>query len=211
MSEQTHTTKPIVATTPEERAKIVADLIKTGRKLVSFTPPLSGESAQRINTTLTLLKNLKEKISLFAAEVKDQSDTIAQRLEKLKDEPSLTLDIDIEQAGKSVEKYTGLLERINEEITHEEGRLASYAALEQPTLLPVYMQEPDDFDQFIAVNVNRIKKQSKKIEKDLMVSYSRYQFSFKGHLKQIEQVEKYVMIQKRLEAMQKEQKAEQAS
>jgi|GEM_PF-5092281 len=179
-----------------------------GQKLISFIPPLSPVSSKSLDTALQLLSTLKEKIKSFSAEVRAQSDEITKHLKVLTDEPLVQLNIDVDAAQKSVNKYLDLLGKIDAEIDKEIANTAHCRSLNQNTFLPVSFFEADDFDTFVASTVSRIKKQVKRIEKDLMVSYSRYQFSFKRHMVQIRQVQRAVAFEKKIQAIQEQKKKE---
>jgi hypothetical protein len=176
----------------EKTREILQKMSAQGKKPVLFVPPMSAPSRTTIDTGLQQLATLKTKIDTIRTTVNEQNDHINGRLGKLQDNPILKIDGENKQAKESVAQYTDLLDRILEEVKFEEGLLSDYAALEKQTVIPVWFQEPDEFDPYIRFKVNRVKKQVKKIERDLDVSFSRYQFSFDRQCKHLDNVEQFV-------------------
>jgi len=176
--------------------EVTERLATAGQKLLLFTPPTSQNSSNMLLYTVTLLKNLEEKIALIHSSVRTQHENLAKRIKKLEPEKEIRINIDLNQSQKSITKYTHLLDRILEEISHEKKTLQNYISLKQPTYLTVLIQDPDTFDAYVRTKTNRVKRQVKKIEKDLHISFSRYQFSFENHTKRLNQVESYLALSK---------------
>lgn len=202
------------AATPEQdeavaKAKeMLQKMAAQGKKPVLFVPPMSDQSRTSLDIGLQQLATLKTKIEGIRVKVNEQNDHINERLGKLQDNPILKIDGENKQAKESVAQYTDLLDRIIDEINFEEKLLADYAALDTQTVIPVWFLEPDEFDPYIRFKINRVKKQVKKIERDLDVSSSRYQFSFDRQCKHLENVESFVSYNMKLrEAQEKMQKA----
>lgn len=173
----------------EKTKERLMQLAREGKKPLLFVPPLSTQSSVLLDTGLSQLAALKEKISDIQAKVGEQSAHIHERLQKLRDNPIIKIDAENKEAKASVEQYTQLLNRIAEEIDFESSLLTNYCSLEEQTVLPVWAYEPDDFDAYIKLKIGRVKKQIKKIERDLNVSFSRYQFSFDKQCKNLANME----------------------
>ena len=201
-------TEPSQAIDPElEKTKqMIARWAERGHKPILFDPPLSDTSSRIIQDAQAQLATLKEKIAAIHATVNEQHTHITQRLGKLKDNPVLTVDTENKQANESVTQYSKLLDRIVQEVEYEHSQLQRYADLDTKTALPVPFHEPDNFDGFIRSKVNRVKKQVKKIHRDLDVSSSRYSFSFEKQCKNLENIEAMVAYNLKLREIQEQQK-----
>lgn len=182
----------------ERTREKLMQLAREGKKPVLFTPPYSERSLKNLSLGKSQLAALTEKIGHIRTEVTSQSEQISARLAGLKDNPVVTVDSENKQAKESVAQYTALLNRILEEITFEISLLERYGSFEQKTVVPVWANEPSNFDDYIHFKVGMVKKQIKKIERDLSVSFSRYTFSFEKQSKNLENVEALVKYNMRL-------------
>lgn len=183
----------------EQTKEKLMQLAREGKKPLLFTPPHSAQCLSLLDAGLNQLAALKAKISDIQTKVGEQSGHIDERLQKLKDNPIIKIDTENKEAKASVEQYTQLLTRIAEEIDFESGLLTNYRSLDSQTVLPVWAHEPDEFDAYIKAKIGRVKKQIKKIERDLNVSFSRYQFSFDKQCKNLTNMEALIAYNMKLQ------------
>ncbi len=188
-TEETESTGPNIQ-------EVIQQLAAQGRKLIQFTPPLSNYAQKSLHEAKTKLEALNARIIEIQKEVSQQNETIKERVQPLKDSNMLNIQADFGSADESIQQYSTLLAQIVQEVNKEHAIVSDYEKLEKETLLPVSMSEADFFDGYIKNKVNKIKKQAKKIEKDLHVSFSRYQFSFENHMKRIQNLEAFVAYNK---------------
>lgn len=185
--------------------KMLEELDKAGRKLIMFVPPMADKTASLLDKTLEQLNVLSLKINSIREEINAQHVEISDRVSAVDKSELITVNIDIKRAEDSVKKYSDLLDRLLEEIGYEVKNLTNHRALEKQTYLQAWKQEPSEFNAYINHKVGVVRKQSKRIERDLDVSYSRYKFSFQNHRKQLTHVE---ALLKYNEAMRQHQAAQ---
>ena len=198
-------TKELSPEEQETRDKLI-QMMREGKKPVFFDPPHSPQALKLLDQSLARLDELSTKISGIRTEVNKQSEHISSRLKALEGNPVVTIDSENAESKKGVAQYTELLDRILEEITYEQERLNGYRTLDKKTIIPVWMAEPDAFDDYIRHKVNLVKKQIKKIERDLSVSFSRYQFSFEKRQENLAHIEALVAYNLKLKEAQEAQK-----
>ena len=188
-------------------------LHKAGRRLIRFSAPMLPETTQLLDRTLEQLEGLSAKITEIRTEIVAQHEEISGRVATVDASELVSVNIDVERAKESVNKYCGLLDRLLEEIGHEVTNLKRHRALEQDTYLQASQHEPAEFNAYMRHKVGVMRKQTKRIERDLDVSYSRYKFSFENHRKQLKHVEALLAynkaVQKHREAQAAEQEQEQ--
>ncbi|MGD1997664.1 MAG: hypothetical protein PVJ92_01980 [Candidatus Dependentiae bacterium] len=169
--------------------KMLEELDKAGRKLVLFAPPMADATSATLDKTLSQLNVLSQKITGIKQEINAQHEEIRDRVTAVDKSELITVNIDVQRAEDSVKKYSDLLDRLLEEIGHEVRNLTNHRSLEKQTYLQAWKHEPSEFNAYINHKVGMVRKQSKRIERDLDVSYSRYKFSFENHRKQLTHVE----------------------
>ena len=103
----------------------------------------------------------------------------------------------MEKTQKGIDQYVELLDRILEETKQEETSLKSYITLEKATYIPIWLHEPDTFDAYAVYTEKRVKKQVKRIDKDLLVSSSRYKYSFDSQISRMENIEAFIAFNKK--------------
>jgi len=189
--------------------EIIQQLAAQGRKLIQFTPPLSDFAKKTLTDAKNKLESLNSRIVEIQQEVSAQNETIKDRVKPLKESGMLNIQADFGSADESIQQYSSLLAQIVQEINKEHAIISDYEKIEKETLIPVSLSEPDSFDGYIKNKTNNIKKQARKIEKDLHVSFSRYQFSFENHIKRIQNLETFVAYNKALRAAQEKAANEQ--
>ena len=183
-------------------------LHKAGRRLIRFSAPLHTDIAQLLDKTLDQLDALSAKITDIRTQIVAQHEEISGRVATVDASELVSVNIDVERAKESVNKYCGLLDRLLEEIGHEVANLKRHRALEQDTYVQAWQHEPAEFNAYMRHKVGVVRKQTKRIERDLDVSYSRYKFSFENHRKQLKQVEALLAYNK---AIQKHKEAQAAA
>lgn len=212
----TETTMDAAELTDEQKAqaeatartvKMLEELDKAGRKLIMFVPPMADATASLLDKTLEQLNTLSLKITGIREQINEQHVEICSRVDAVDKSELITVNIDTKRAAESVLKYSELLDRLLEEIGHEVSNLTNHRVLEKQTYLQAWKQEPSEFNAYIKHKVGVVRKQSKRIERDLDVSYSRYKFSFENHRKQLNHVE---ALLKYNEAMKQHQAAQAA-
>lgn len=182
----------------QEAQEKIAEMLRNGQKPVMFDPPMQKQHTDALNFALTQLDALREKLDAARTQVKEQYEEIEGRLDVLRKDEIIASNPSDQQAEESVKQYLGLLERITTEVGYESELLNKYAALDVRTIIPVLLHEPNDFGAYLTHKINLIKKQAKKVERDLNVSFSRYQFSFTNQRNRIAHLEAIVKYQERM-------------
>lgn len=173
----------------QETRELLEKLAREGKKVIPFHPPHQDLTAKNLADAHKRLTELREKISKVKNDIILQDAEIRTRLERLRETKVFNIDTNFQNSAESIQKYTGLLSRIEEEVVFEDERISSYINLDKATFITVLINEPNDFESYIAGRISYIKKQVKKIEKDIHVSFSRYQFSFENQIKRIQYLE----------------------
>lgn len=179
----------------QEAQEKITEMLRNGQKPVLFEPPLSSQHASAINFALSQLDTLRTKIEEARTQVKEQYEAIESRLDTLRKEEVIANNQTDQQAEESVKRYLGLLEKIITEIGYEKDLLHKYATLDTRTVIPVLLHEPNEFGPYLTHKINQVKKQAKKVERDLNVSFSRYQFSFSNQRNRLSHLEALVKYQ----------------
>ena len=92
---------------------------------------------------------------------------------------------DLDQSHKSISEYLDLLEKIHQEILIE---IAYFLELFQNDDTTPHQEAPLG----LILKIKGIKKYTKQIRKDLLVSFSRYQFGFTAQAKRLDYIERVV-------------------
>lgn len=173
----------------KDRIHWYQELLRSGKQPILFLPPLSQESTNLLDSGLQTIDTLGKKILAIKNEILLQHHEIRSRVEAIDRTEKVRLSINVQRAEDSVEQYTALLDSLLIEIKAEINALNEYRGLKEQTMVIAQLHEPSEFNALIAHKVGLVKKQIKRIDRDLDVSFSRYQFSFHNHRKQLANVE----------------------
>lgn len=166
---------------------------------VLFIPPMNSQSSLLLEECQTRLAQLKNHILDVQKEVQSQNEEITQRLKAIEESKILKIAVDYTSSNESIKHYVSLLQEIMGEIDKEASIIEEYRSLHEETFLALEEGSFKDFDSFVREKVNDVKRQIKRIEKDVHVSFSRYKFSYDNHRKRLDYLENVVRYGKAMQ------------
>ena len=142
-------------------------------------------------------KRSLEQLNELKIEIKEKQKAILEKNQNLLDKAHRIIAIndsiidrkDLEQSKQSISQYNDLLENVIKEISAEIEHFSQYASQDKPTLIIAWQNEPDTASEFFASKIKWIRKYIKSVRKNLMVSFSRYNFGFENQSKRLSYAE----------------------
>jgi pyruvate/oxaloacetate carboxyltransferase len=155
------------------------------------------------NIPAPILHNLKVTINaliILRSEVEEKRETSLSRTSKINELVSklqatkgITVDVDgHKRFQQSIATYLALLQSVIDEINTELTALGPCASEKPPETIPVPANSPiDNAAIYLMARIEWLRRQNKKIRKDLTVSYSRYSYGFDSQEQRLEALQRY--------------------
>jgi hypothetical protein len=148
------------------------------------------------------LKKILEELVLMRLDIFNKKVAIVTKQEVIKEKITLLSESkkvridkkEFERSEKSAHSYTQLLDGIINELSGEIAYYNVFASDEIPPIdkIAVPLQAPDKIEDYLAVQMNGVKRYLKNVKRDIAISFSRYTFGFDEQLKHLTFVESYI-------------------
>ncbi len=155
--------------------------------------PLSSDIKGKFEREIKDLEEFKEEINTTQKSFLEKSKELKEQLVSLVRSGKIKLDkAEQEKSDQKIEMYKKFLQGIEQEVNSELNFCKELVSDSPPKILRVFKGGSQDSGQVLENKIKTIKKYIKKSQKDLRVSFSKYDFSLSNQIKNLIYLEAYL-------------------
>jgi hypothetical protein len=175
--------------TKEQQLK---ELIEKHRKEVAFNG-LSSELRIQFDRSIKDLETLRNEVLTTENKFLEKTDLLQAKLHEMENSGKIKMDKDLdEKHNAKVQYYKRFLDVLISEIDVDLVFCKSLVSENPPKTLTVFDWYPESVDDVLQQRLKSIKSMIKKFQKDLRVSFSKYDYNFGSQIKDLEWLDLYL-------------------
>lgn len=160
-----------------------------------YIKPVTQDFKVRLKKIIEDLVSMRLDIFNKKVEIITKHELIREKITFLDASKKVRIDkAEFERSEKSAQNYTQLLDGIINELSGEIAYYNVFVSDDAPPIdkIPVPLQAPDKIEDYLALQMNGVKRYLKNVKRDIAISFSRYSFGFDEQLKHLVLVESYI-------------------